>query len=324
MHSMKLMLILVNFVKVYQNDYEKNITSYYNTSEWNEKSAMGFRKSWLLLLIRSLHFKINTLILPNENKMVDINTNLGTVISFPVMSSSVLSHVYQGSPEFDTSQILSEQLNLGDVVLDLGAYYGYFTILMSQLVGDKGKVFSFEPTKESFQLLKKNIAEFKNIRCYNLGLYSIEKAMYFNNFGTNYNSFNSLYSARLNEELKSRKVLTNFIKLDNFITKENINPSFIKIDCESSEIEILKGTESFIRYQRPMLLIEFGDTINKNHLQQTKSVHNYLLNRSYVCYRRYREGYKKIGLENFYPYFNPLFIPNEKKENFECNNKIII
>ncbi|MGL4552345.1 MAG: FkbM family methyltransferase [Gemmataceae bacterium] len=45
----------------------------------------------------------------------------------------------------------------GDVVLDLGANIGYYTLLFARLVGDAGKVIGFEPDPANFRLLRKNV-----------------------------------------------------------------------------------------------------------------------------------------------------------------------
>ncbi len=53
---------------------------------------------------------------------------------------------------------LVKRLHPGQVVLDLGANIGYFTLLFARQVGDSGHVYAFEPGPLSFLLLKKNIA----------------------------------------------------------------------------------------------------------------------------------------------------------------------
>jgi hypothetical protein len=45
----------------------------------------------------------------------------------------------------------------GMVVVDIGANIGYYTLLAAHLVGDKGKVFAFEPDPNNYDLLCKNI-----------------------------------------------------------------------------------------------------------------------------------------------------------------------
>lgn len=52
--------------------------------------------------------------------------------------------------------VIKKLLKSGDIAIDVGSGYGTQTILMSQLVGDKGEVYSFEPLPSSFKLLKYN------------------------------------------------------------------------------------------------------------------------------------------------------------------------
>ena len=53
----------------------------------------------------------------------------------------------------------------GDIVVDIGAHIGYYTLIFARLVGPKGKVFAFEPEPNNFNLLIKNIKinGYKNI-----------------------------------------------------------------------------------------------------------------------------------------------------------------
>lgn len=53
---------------------------------------------------------------------------------------------------------LEKFLRPGDVAVDVGAHIGYFTLIMSKLVGENGSVFAFEPEPLNFALLSKNVA----------------------------------------------------------------------------------------------------------------------------------------------------------------------
>lgn len=55
------------------------------------------------------------------------------------------------------TELIKRELKKGDVFLDIGANIGYYTLLASKIVGDKGRVFSVEPDPENFALLKKNV-----------------------------------------------------------------------------------------------------------------------------------------------------------------------
>lgn len=56
--------------------------------------------------------------------------------------------------DFETN-IMKNYIKEGDIVIDVGANIGYFTLLFSKLVGENGKVFAFEPESKNFELLKK-------------------------------------------------------------------------------------------------------------------------------------------------------------------------
>ena len=52
-----------------------------------------------------------------------------------------------GSYEYEKQLALRELVHAGDVVYDLGAHVGYFSIILSRLVGPTGMVYSFEPNR---------------------------------------------------------------------------------------------------------------------------------------------------------------------------------
>ena len=59
--------------------------------------------------------------------------------------------------EPNQTEIVKKYVHEGDIVVDIGAHVGYYTLLMAQLVGKNGKVYSFEPDPVNFQLLKKSV-----------------------------------------------------------------------------------------------------------------------------------------------------------------------
>jgi FkbM family methyltransferase len=46
----------------------------------------------------------------------------------------------------------------GDTIVDAGANVGYYTVIGSRLVGERGKVYAFEPEPKNFALLQKNVS----------------------------------------------------------------------------------------------------------------------------------------------------------------------
>ena len=55
------------------------------------------------------------------------------------------------------TEFVKKEVKKGNVVLDIGANIGYYTLIFAKLVGENGKVFAFEPDPTNFALLKKNV-----------------------------------------------------------------------------------------------------------------------------------------------------------------------
>jgi FkbM family methyltransferase len=53
--------------------------------------------------------------------------------------------------------LIEAEIRPGDVVLDIGANIGYYTLIFARLVGERGRVYAFEPDPTNFRLLKKNV-----------------------------------------------------------------------------------------------------------------------------------------------------------------------
>ncbi|MGL5804752.1 MAG: FkbM family methyltransferase [Xenococcaceae cyanobacterium] len=58
----------------------------------------------------------------------------------------------------------------GDVVLDIGANKGQYTVLFSHLVGPEGKVHAFEPIEPTYQRLSYNVRTKKRFNNVDLNL----------------------------------------------------------------------------------------------------------------------------------------------------------
>src|ERR1700674_193031 len=56
------------------------------------------------------------------------------------------------------TEIVKREVRSGEVVLDIGAHIGYYTLLFARLVGESGRVFAFEPDPANFAILSSNVA----------------------------------------------------------------------------------------------------------------------------------------------------------------------
>jgi len=65
--------------------------------------------------------------------------------------------MWLGSYEAAKQQLLTKLSLEGTTVLDIGANVGFFSILLSRIVGSKGKVISFEPLPTNIDFIHKHI-----------------------------------------------------------------------------------------------------------------------------------------------------------------------
>ncbi|MEK7075245.1 MAG: FkbM family methyltransferase [Patescibacteria group bacterium] len=161
-------------------------------------------------------------------------------------------------PEVRLTKFFINNLNENDVFFDLGANYGYYSLLASKLVGSQGKVFSFEPDPENFIFLKKNKRE--NISILNKAVTDLNGVVDFYTKRLAKDKMNSAIDIE-NSRISSkdelyRKITVESITLDDFCSKNKIYPDFIKIDVEGAEEKVLKGAQEILKNQSPIIAME--------------------------------------------------------------------
>lgn len=142
-----------------------------------------------------------------------------------------------------STKIVNSLLKEGDVVLEAGANIGYYAILESKRVGEKGLVYAVEPSKENFNLLNKNIQlnGLKNIKTFNLGFNKIEGIINLNiSKDSNLNT-----PMEIKNPLRVEKVRGTTI--DNFF-KNKKKPSFMRMDIEGFEDNVFYGANKTLDY----------------------------------------------------------------------------
>lgn len=127
----------------------------------------------------------------------------------------------------------------GDVVLELGAFYGFGSMKLSKLVGDNGKVISVEADKTNFEILKKNISEnnISNIIPINKGIWNTKGNL---TFFQESNQRNSLVDDLLENVEKQNSIEVDTV--DNILSDLNIDHvDFISMEINAAEVNGLKG-----------------------------------------------------------------------------------
>lgn len=186
--------------------------------------------------------------------------------------------------EDDILRAMETYIDQNSVVIDIGSNIGNHVLYFGKILNAK-KIYAFEPQKEVFNILKRNVElnELTNkVNIYNLALGSKTSSATIDYDG---GLCNNLGMTSIKEDENG---LLKIEKLDDVIIDvKKIN--FIKIDVEGFESDVLKGASLTIQKYKPTIWIEsFGENYIK-----TKE---FLVDKGYV-------------LKKEFPDFNYLFVP---------------
>lgn len=189
-----------------------------------------------------------------------------------------------------------QQVKPGMVAVDVGANAGYQTIIMADRVGSAGKVYAFEPNPDTRlrlirnlelnpELLSRVVVSEKGVGNKSDIFYlSIDdRPEAFGNAGLIENSSNP-------EHLK-----VEVVTLDEFIPEEI---SFIKIDVEGMELEVLQGAIQKIKDNHPIIVFE---TLTTEPPETHKPIEDFLRQFDYKIYCYDQKG--EYLMETGYPYY---------------------
>ena len=158
--------------------------------------------------------------------------------------------------EEDVINLASKYIKPGNTVLDVGANFGQMSILFSNMVGDTGKVHSFDADDWVFEIFNKNIEANSKTgiiishfgAVHNVaGEILIFPDQDFEEFGT-YGSYGIDYTAKKGREVKT-------ITIDSLDIQEPV--SFMKIDIQGGDLQAMQGAFKTIKKNQMPILFEY-------------------------------------------------------------------
>ena len=164
----------------------------------------------------------------------------------------IQSMYYRGVYEPETTDHMKRNIKAGDVVVDVGANIGYFTLIMARLVGPEGTVYAFEPSDELRVILRRNVlvnGYADRVRVLPFAVTDfVGKAKFFLNLGHGQNS------------LQPRKGTIGIVEVQTTtldkILESQPNVRLVKIDVEGSEMAVLRGMHQTMK-RLPCLEVVF-------------------------------------------------------------------
>ena len=149
---------------------------------------------------------------------------------------------------------LEKVLSPGKTFVDVGASFGIYTVAGSRMVGETGRVLAFEPSVQSFPILKKNIEmnSLRNVTAFRVALSDKGGGAWL--YHAPDPSGNSL-GRDPSFDGAGEEVMTE--SLDHALQRASVDRvDVIKMDVQGAEELVLRGASKVVKSMRPVIIFE--------------------------------------------------------------------
>jgi len=163
--------------------------------------------------------------------------------------------------EEDTVWLIAELAKTADVIFDIGANTGVYSLL-SKSLNPKTKVYAFEPVQRTYKRLEQNIT----INNFDVTTEQIAlsdktgKQIFYDTYAEHQQSSSLSPDKLKNTSWNTEKIVEyeiETITLDDYISKKGIEKiDLMKIDVEMHEPEVIEGFKKYLALFQPYIIIE--------------------------------------------------------------------
>jgi FkbM family methyltransferase len=163
-----------------------------------------------------------------------------------------------GTYEPTQTRLFEELVKPADVVYDIGAHFGYYTLLSSKLVGDRGRVIAFEPSPANLARLYRHIELNRRIN-----VQVLELAVSDHEGTAHFETRTGSGVGHLADDGPLEVKLTTLDSLSQLPL-----PQVMKIDVEGAEVGVLNGAKSLFSKCKPVIFLSLhGDDLKNTCLE---------------------------------------------------------
>jgi FkbM family methyltransferase len=175
-----------------------------------------------------------------------------------------------GTYEKETSRFIHSHVK-GGIAIDVGAHIGYYSRLLSPLVE---KVYAFEPDPANYSYLVKNTQNYENIIPLNIAVSDASGTQPF------FLVKNSTFRHSLIDEGGGERIIVNAAALDDLPELKDRTVSFVKIDVEGHEQNVLAGMRNIIAKSHPLIIAEMP--LNETYMPVSATIGGKRRVRNYI------------------------------------------
>jgi FkbM family methyltransferase len=174
------------------------------------------------------------------------------------MNGSSNHGCWLGSYEWDMCHIFEKTVQPNDIVFDVGAHVGYYTLLSAVLIGNRGHVFAFEPFPRNLDYLRRHMLlnRITNVTILDCAVTDASGEIGFVPGPTTCTGHVAATGS-----LNVRAISLDDLFVDRVIPMPNV----IKIDVEGAELAVLRGAAGLLAEGRPTIFLStHGEACTKN------------------------------------------------------------
>jgi len=231
--------------------------------------------------LRSVYQKVSgdrsfaALLLPDRMETVEIKAGIAKGVKM-LLNLREERTLFMGTYEEDVQHCLIKHVKEGMTVFNVGAHIGFFSLGLCCLVGDKGKVISFEPNPQVFKRLTEHVT-----------LNGIDGRICAEMCALGDVDGSAEFSMALSHT-QGRFVDLPYVepglviqvsckRLDTYIHEGGPVPDVVLMDVEHAEGRVLRGMAEIMDKHRPIIVLEMHgpDSIKEAWTELKK--HNYIL-----------------------------------------------
>ncbi len=164
-----------------------------------------------------------------------------------------------GTYEIGLQIAIGDWVKPGMVAYDIGANIGYVSLMLARAVGERGRVYAFEPLPKNLARLEEHMKINRveeRVTIVPKAVIDASKPVRFH-YGLSHGTGKVDGSSGRELSANSENILVDGISLDDFVYEQsNPPPQVIKLDIEGGEVLALPGMRRLIHQARPLMLME--------------------------------------------------------------------
>jgi FkbM family methyltransferase len=160
--------------------------------------------------------------------------------------------------EPETIELFYRAASRAVTVIDVGAYVGFFSLVAAH-ANPEGRVFAFEPHPTTYERLERHVVlnHLSNVTCVRSAVGDREGSADLVHAPTGLPCSSSLSEGFMASHADTVRSTVPLLTLDGFLEDEAVGPvTVLKIDTESTEPEVLRGSQRMLERDHPLIFCE--------------------------------------------------------------------